>query len=169
MIVVEDRLKEIFGFLPQINGYDPVFGYGNKVQLSTFIKSANDRGSDVYPLIWLLYPNKEDHKKRGREVECEDLTLILAVNTKASLSNKERIENVYKQYLIPLADNVRYVLESASIANLNPEFEIIKFPNYSGDLSNGEENYTVDRWDALKCVFSISINNKCLNDIRFKL
>lgn len=171
MIVVEDRLAEIFAYLPEMSYsvgstlFKPVFRYGNQVELAAFLKAAETDGFSPYPLIWLLYPINENHNVRGRKVTVQQLTLILAVNSSKVALNPERMETTFKKVLIPLYDNIETAFKSASSINASPEVEIIKFPNYSGDRSDGDSNFTVDRWDALKTIWNVSINDVCLRPL----
>lgn len=171
MIVVEDKLKAIFNFIPEMSYtagstlYKPVFGFGNKLELVAFIKQAETNEFNTYPLIWLLYPFNEKHKNWGRKVEIEDLTLILAVNASKTMLNDERLETTFKRVLIPLYENIETLFKRASTLNVSSEVGVVKFPNYSGDLSDGDSNFTVDRWDALKTIWNVTINDFCLKDI----
>ena len=171
MIVIENVLKEVFSYLPEMSysknstPYKPVFKYGDTVELAEFIRQAAEKGYETYPLIWLLYPYRENHVKRGRGVVIEDLTLILAVNTSAAMLNDERLATTFEKVLNPLYENVHKVMTRAASLNVDPETEIVKFPNYSGDLSNGEQNFTIDRWDAIKTIWNVYVNDKCLRKI----
>jgi len=160
-IVVEDRLREIFAYLPAIDGYIPVFGCGDQRELNAFL--VNKKAEAPYPLIWLVYPYSEQHKRT--KVELESITLILAVETNQAMLNLQRIEDVYKVFLYPLLDNIKYVFRVASIMNLSDEYDVWKYPNYSGDANLGEENETIAIWDALKVNFNCTINDKCLKPI----
>lgn len=171
MIVVEDQLKAIFDYLPSMSyevrgsSFKPVFGYGDQMELNEFLKSKESDETRPYPLIWLLYPYKELHKKKV--VELNDLVLILATNTNAKLSNSERIETNFKRILIPLYDNVFKVLQRAVTVSLIEEVEIIKFPNYSGDNRDDDNQaFSTDLWDAMKTVWNLNINESCLKHIK---
>lgn len=171
MIIVEDKLKEIFEYLPAMKyevgsvlSFKPVFGYGSQIELNKFLKSKESDQSHPYPLIWLLYPYKELHKRK--EVDLEGMVLILATNTNSQMLNSERIDTNFKKVLIPLYDNVHAVLKRAVNVNLIEETEIIKFPNYSGDNNREEEAFTTDLWDAMKTIWKLSINTACLKEIK---
>lgn len=171
MIVVEDKLKAIFDYLPLMEyevgsaSFKPVFGYGDQMELNTFLKNKESDLTRPYPLVWLLYPYKELHKKKV--VELKDLVLILATNTNARLSNSERIQTNFKKVLIPLYDNVFTVLKRAVNISLIEEVEIIKFPNYSGDNRDDDNQaFSTDLWDAMKTVWNFNINNSCLKNIK---
>ena len=167
MIVVEDKLKEIFERLPAMkyevggaHSFIPVFGYGSQIELNKFLKSQESEQTHPYPLIWLLYPYKELHKKK--KVELDDLVLILATNTNSQMLNKERIDTNFKKVLIPLFDNIQKAFKLAVNVNLLQEVEVVKFPNYSGDDDKESSSFTTDLWDAMKTIWQISINTACL-------
>lgn len=169
-IIVEEKLASIFDYLPSMrysNGlelFKPVFRYGDQKELNVFLKSYESEQSSPYPLIWLLYPNKEIHHKK--KVELPDLTLILAVNTNDKMLNNERIATTYKKLLIPLYENVFRALQKATNVNLVEKVDMIKFPNFGDKDYDSEESFTTDLWDALKTTWKIEITNACLKDIK---
>lgn len=167
-IILEDRLSEIFSYIPPIvnqNGleFKPTFMYGDESHLVDFLKQKKSQSS-VYPIIWLVYPSIEKHSKS--EVKFSNLTIILAVETNSVMLNNERLVGTYKAVLIPLLDSLRNVLLKANIANIENEFTITKFPNYSDDSEQKEGNIATYVWDALKVSFSGTINKNCLKPIK---
>lgn len=172
MNIVENRLSEIFDYLPlmsySVNGteYKPKFGYGTQKHLNDFIINSAQNLVDIYPLIWLLYPYREEHTNKGRKVEVKELTLILAVNASKTMNTEERLTTTFNKVLFPLYDNVILSFFRANTVNMQDLIKVVKFPNYSGDNLSGEENFTVDRWDALKVIISICFNDACLTPIK---
>lgn len=163
IVIVEDRLQEMFNILPTVQSFQPTFGYGDKKELNAFIK--NQRSSrDFYPLIWLLYPYVEDHNKT--DVYIDKLDLILACNTNAVDRNEKRLQEAFKKVLYPLADNIVTLFNRANIVNWKTEFKIVKHPNYASNESKDEHAGTFI-WDALKFTTSLSITDDCLKQIRF--
>jgi hypothetical protein len=172
MIVVEDRLKEVLELLPEMSytvgstTYKPIFRYGTKKDLKTFLSKAEAHGFNPYPLIWLLYPYVEKHMTRSKRVLITDLTLILAVNTSKAMANKARIDTTFKKVLFPLYDNVFNYFRKANTISVQESVEIIKFANYSGDLYDADADKLPDRWDALKTVWNLDVNDSCLRSIK---
>lgn len=149
--------------------FNPVFSYGDKKELNAFL--ANNKISRPYPLIWLLYPYSEKQSKK--RVNLKDLVLILAVNTKLSLSAQERHEKTMKKILIPLLNNVIKVFTRAVNVDFNSVFEVVKFHNYSDNeiavfRNIKEESKTIDLWDAIKVTLDLSINTACLKSINME-
>ncbi len=169
-IIVEDRLKELFDTLPAINGFSPVFKYGDQKELMAFLRSTKGDASKPYPLIWYVYPNSETDNGKDQDVNLT-LSLVMAVNNgKTSMLNDERKETTYKTILEPLRNNVRTALKKASILTLtgaDDRFITTKFPNYSGDDNNMTENELQDVWDAIKQVQEVTINDNCLKTILY--
>lgn len=162
LIVVEDRLEQIFAFLPKtVNSkneeFTPVFMYGNQNELNIFLNTK--RTTSKYPLIWLIYPFEEHHKRT--RVELNDISIVIATETNGVMLNKERMETSYKKILFPLYDNIRDLFSRANIMNVDGDFTLFKHPKYSGD-DEAIENMAVDIWDAIKITFSCSITNDCL-------
>lgn len=169
MIVVEDRFTEMFEYLPSMKGprellFKPTFMYGDEKQLLDFLKQ-NKSGESKYPLIWLVYPYTEKHKRSL--VSFSNLSLVLAVETNSVMLNPERMKQTYAKVLIPLFNNIKECFSKANIVSNLSEYDVVKFPNYSED--KGENNEATYVWDALKVTFDGSLNSNCLQPIKFKI
>lgn len=169
MIIIEDRLAEMFAYLPEMKNtndvsFKPTFMYGTQKQLLDFLRQ-NSKGESKYPLIWLVYPFEETHTRSG--VEFKNLPLVLAVETNSKMLNSQRMKETYAKVLIPLFDNIKICFNNANISNSSNEYHVTKFPNYSHD-TNEEENEATFIWDALKVTFDGKLNSNCLRPIYFK-
>ena len=165
-IVIEERLAEMFEYLPAMKSakavaFKPVFMYGNELQLLDFLRQ-NSTGKSVYPLIWLLMPFEETHKRSS--VDFSDLTLILAVETNKVMLNDQRLKETYKKVLMPLCDNIIHCFKTANISSITNKYTITKYPNYS---KSSEANKATYIWDALRISFSGYLNSNCLKPIYF--
>ena len=170
-INVEERLAGMFAYLPNsvsISGsttLKPIFGYGDLKELNAFLKVKHtDRSRTPYPLIWLLYPYGENHTKT--DVSIKKLSLILAMQTNASMGNVERMNKTFNKVLLPLLDNIHTLFIRANITSYDEEFELTKYPNYS-DNSGADEHAGIFIWDALKVELDLIITDDCLKNIRF--
>lgn len=166
-IIVEDRLKEVFEYLPELYGndnapYKPVFKHGDEKELHAFFKES--QGATHYPLIWLVWPYREEHKHRTKVV-VSGLELILAVETSSEMNNTERIEKTFKPILYKLLDSILEVFRVGNTVSFDGDFEIQKYGNYS-DTEQGEESKFLDLWDAIKLTTNITINDSCLREIK---
>lgn len=165
-IVVEDRLAEMFDLLPDIKGFKTRFGFGDIKELNAFLRNRDKLPTkNIYPLIWLLYPYKEEHNTRS--VNISNLELIVAVQTNSSMENSQRIEETYKEVLFPLLDNINSLFLKANIVNMGEEYEVTKYPNYSSSDS-GEEHGGTFIWDAMKLTYDMRLTDDCLKNIIFK-
>jgi hypothetical protein len=170
LIVVEDRLQEIFDYLPEMKvdgnpkSFKVRFEYGDEKELVAFLKATETETSRPYPLIWLVYPHKETHLKT--RVKLESVKLVIAVDTAKAMLNPERLKVSYKTILMPLCNNIVKVLTKANIINIEHEFNITKYPNYSGKESGDGKHFTTDIWDAIQLTFSCYINGACLKEIK---
>lgn len=167
-IVVEDKFREIFSYLPDMVGaddddddeYPVVFKLGDQKELIAFLK--NEKGNvSPYPLIWLVYPFIEVHSKT--KVTLENVSFVLAVETNQEMFYEDRLEKTYKTVLLPLFDNIKELFKYANIISTDEVYSLIKYPNYSGEDDGDEESKTTDIWDAIKITFSCSIIDYCLN------
>ena len=166
-VIVEDRLKEMFAYLPTMLGadanlYPVVFKSGDQKELLAFFQQS--QGKTNYPLLWLEMPYQEKHINRKR-VDVDRLSLILAVETNAEILNSERLENTFKPILYPLLDRVLDVFTVSNTLDYDSNFEIMKFSNYS-DQAEGEAGTFADIWDAIKLTLDVSINDNCLREIK---
>jgi|KBSMisStaDraftv2_1062788.scaffolds.fasta_scaffold627483_1 hypothetical protein len=168
MIIIENRLAEMFFYLPEMKNsadvaFKPTFMYGTQKQLLDFLRQ-NSSGKSVYPIIWLVYPYVETHTRSN--VSFKKLTLVLAVETNSSMLNSQRMKETYEKVLIPLYDNIKHCFNSANISNSSDVYEVVKFPNYS-ESEKETENEATYIWDALKVSFDGTLNSNCLNPIYF--
>jgi hypothetical protein len=168
MIIAEDRFEEIFAYLPVIKNssdveFQPLFRYGDNLELLVFLKNQIGNTKRPYPLIWLLYPYEEDHTRTN--LNLKDVVLIIATETNAESNYQQRMEENYKKVLIPLYENIRLAFMRANILSTDDKYKIVKYPNFGRPEENVSE--TIDLWDAMKITFDCSINNVCLQKIRF--
>ena len=161
MIVVEDRLSEIFEFLPPINGFNPVFRYGDDKELNTFLSSYDGKSSTPYPLIWLVYPYTE--KQSRRHVEITNMKFILAVRNNEVMLYDERIIKTFKGLLIPLYNNIIESFKKANTMLTDDEYNVVKYPNYG----SGEEAKANDIWDAITITTDVEFNDFRLLNIKY--
>ena len=139
-IVLEDRLREIFAFLPTIKGFQPVFKQGDHKELIAFFQES--QGNTNYPLIWLDMPYEEEHLNRKR-VKVNSLNLILAVQTNSEMRYSERLETTFATVLMPLLDSVLDAFTVANTLSYDSNYKIVKFGNYS-EQAEGTEGAFVD-------------------------
>lgn len=166
-IIVEDRLQELFNYLPEMddidltgNKYKPVFKYGDQKELLAFLK-LNQKVS-IYPLIWLVYPHNEVH--HNNRVVLENISLVLAVEGNINSLNEERMQITFNKILIPLFNNIKTLFQLGSIINVGETYNVTKYPKYSY-LEDSEQNNVTAIWDAMKITFNCDISNRCLKPI----
>lgn len=162
MIVVENKLVQAFDTLPNIGGKKPTYRWGNEHHLLKQLELFQKKSKTPYPLIYQVSNTQKPNVQR-KTVEV-DLQLILAVrSTNTSLLNENRWAMNYKDFLFPLAENIRKLFFKSQMFLWNGEYDLLEFPNYG----NGKENFTIDIWDALRFDTTITITNNCLNKIYF--
>tara|TARA_R110000787_G_scaffold38935_2_gene97765 strand:+ start:871 stop:1509 length:639 start_codon:yes stop_codon:yes gene_type:complete len=159
-IVAEDRLKEMFDTLVPFTGsngglFQPIFRYGDQKELSSFLKTTQSQDKP-YPLIWLEYPYTESHTIN--RVKLEGVSLVLAVESNSVMYNPERLESSFKEFLLPLWDNINQTFRRSNTIDTVENFTLTKFPNYD---TRENKNKTTTIWDAVKVTFDCSINSNC--------
>ena len=164
MIIVEDRFKEMFDYLPELENddaeYEVVFKVGDKYEMDAFLKVESLKSP--YPLIWLLYPFIE--KQKEKSVDLENVSIVLAVDTSSEMLSEQRLDETYKKVLIPLYENIVKLFRLSNTISANGEYDVTKFMNYS-DESGDNESKVAELWDAMKVTFSCTINSNCLKTI----
>ena len=170
MIIVEERLKELFATLPKItvgqSSFAVSFDFGSHKDLLRFMNSQRKfQGGVSYPLIWLETPIEREVMRDGR-INLSGLTLILATLSNSQQSNNERLENTFKPTLIPLQ---KLVLESllksgfTQIINDGQRSET----NYYNYGVNESEHEATDIWDVIKIELDLIMDSKCLRCINY--
>lgn len=166
MIIIEEILDTAFSQLPEIDGFKPIFDWGDGYELLAIMKRYAMENKSIYPLI---YKTSVGSEQANGEASF-DLTMVLAtLNTEVSLSNRERWAMSYKNVLYPLVNNIEAAIKQSGFFTWNGEFTIKEVPNYG----ENKENISTDIWDALE--FSISSssikitnsNTDCINNIIF--
>lgn len=170
-IIVEDVLEEVFSYLPDMafsstgEKFPVRFGYGDEKELNVFL--ANREISDVYPLIWLLYTQKEQHLKTS--VKLPEANFILAVTTNQTMEYRERIKLTYGKVLMPLLTNIRLLFNQSNVISIDQkdkQMTVLKYPKFSeNELKN--KNGTIAIWDALKITVNLDIIQGCIKPIKF--
>jgi hypothetical protein len=152
MIVVEEFLDGLFDDLPLIDGFKSIYKWGNKDHLLKQIELFSKSSQTPYPLIY----QTSNVSKQGND-ECEvSLSLVLACqNTNVDLTNEERWAMSFRNVLNPLTQNIENILKRSGQVTWTGNYTKTDFPNYG----NGEENFTIDKWDAVLLELTIKISN----------
>jgi len=159
MIIVEERLTNVFSQLPEIDGLKPQYESGNDDHLNKFLIAMAKDSKSAYPLIYQV-SNSDDQDSRANHT-IVNLVLILATrNTQTELLNSNRYAMSYRNVLNPLLENIEKAFYRAGIFDWDGKYKIEKFMNY-GD---GKANKTVDIWDAIRFSTTITINGNCINN-----
>ena len=170
MIIVEDRLRELFATLPAItvgqSSYPVTFDFGSHRDLLRFMNSERKfQGGVSYPLIWLETPFEREVMRNG-QVNISNLTLVLATLSDSEQSNTERLEVAFKTTLIPLSQLVlESLLKSGFTQIINDgQRKETNFYNYGVDET---ESQTTDIWDVIKIELDLIMDSKCLQCINY--
>ncbi len=152
MIVVEKFLETLFVNLPLIDGFTTVYKWGNKLHLLKQLELYSKEAKTIYPLIY----QTSNSSVQGKG-ECETkLSLVLACqNLNVDLTNEQRWAMSYENVLYPLVENIENVFRASGSVTWNNSYTITEFPNYG----SGEENFTIDKWDAILLETTIKITN----------
>lgn len=165
MIVVEDRLRDLFGLIPEIrintsNTKKLTFSFGRDDAINSFIEVNK---STCYPLVWML-PSKDVYNRNERKTTKKLSLIIATLETRDDLLNEHRYKGSFKHILNPLTNYIIQALENSSITDvISDEITTYKDPKFT----DADENPSIDKWDAIRLDCEIEINNHCLNDIKW--
>ncbi len=166
---VEDKIRELVCTIPPLvyqgESYDITFKPGDQMELNHYL--LNKEG-EMYPLIWLLTGFSEEQKRK--EYYCENVNIIIAVQSNGSIYFEERLDVNYKDKIFPLLKNFKKAITRGNTVSLeNDFFRVQKFPNYSArELASSDDQDTsasTDIWDAVKVTMSLRVFNRCLKEI----
>jgi len=163
MIVVEDKLAQAFDLLPEIQGFKPRYESGNDIHLNKYLKEMADSSKSPYPLIYQV-SNKDEGNNIDSTTKSRLVFVLATREKKTELLNSNRLKMSFKNVLIPLCENMFTLFNKAGIFIWDGTYTVEKFYNY-GD---GENNKTIDIWDALRLTIDLGINENCINkNIKF--
>lgn len=169
MIIVEQRLAEVFEQLPEVGGFKPVYKWGNEHHLIKQLVLFEKQSKSPYPLIYQIsMTDTQDGNKKEANTRLE---LIIATrNIETDLLNENRWAMSYENVLFPLAKNIEKCFTKAGIFRWSERYRLTKYPNFGGEPNtNQKSNFTTDIWDALKLELldEITVKDGCINEISF--
>jgi len=161
MIVVEERLMELFELLPLIDNKKPIYHFGDGIELNKFVIG---RKNDLYPLIYQTSIREEQQTKQ--KLVQTQLEIFLATQTITDLYNTQRWATSYKNILLPLFVNIDIALKRSGIISASEwQYIIDKIPNYNRIEDN--KNGGVDFLDVLRFRLDITMNGSCIKRFNF--
>jgi hypothetical protein len=162
-MILEERLISVFEQLPEVDGFKPVYHFGDDVEFNRFILKSTD---SVYPLIWQLIKRESDDDIR-KNIKT-DLEFFIAVrNLNVDMFNTERWETSYKNVLVPVYENIKKAFIRSGIVRSDFVYEVFKKPNYS-QIDNNDKNKTIDIIDAILVRLpNAEITKDCVRIIKF--
>lgn len=162
MIIVEERLAELFNTLPTVDGFKIYFDSGNAKYLNRFLAGHFSDGKAPYPLIWMLETD-EEHDREQNEVVKPLQLIICTRNENVNMYNPERWQTSYKNILVPVYDLVKDLLETSKISDIESKtIKVRKEPNYTKvDTAKKKDGKSpvIDIWDALFMACTVRIND----------
>jgi len=163
MIVVEERLAEVFAQLPPIGGVACKYHFGDGIEANKFIKGANH---DVYPLVYQTSNNWTGMVVPEIEVETDLVLLLCVQNLNQDMYNSERWATSYRNVLLPLFENVDKALQRSGIISSDYRYSVRNYPNYS-ERESKENNKFIDIVDAIEVSLRVTISANCVQTINF--
>lgn len=161
MIIVEDRLRDLFAQLPSINGFKPKFNWGSQDTLNLYLSQLKQ--TNKYPLIWLV-ENPENVTLRSVEKSVKLIIAKQSVHTKNT--NPIIWDTEFKEVLNPVLENVLKALDRSTITEIKSDkWKVQRISNYSED--NGKNAKTIDNWNVIILELDVYFNSNCLRPVTF--
>jgi len=162
-MIIEEKLNAIFDQLPEIDGFKPVYHFGDEIEFNRFILKSQ---KSIYPLIWQLI--KEESDDDLKEKVTTDLEFFIAMrNLETDMFNTVRWETSYKNVLTPMYQNIKKAFKQSGIIKSDFNFGVLKQPNYS-QIDNNDKNKTIDIIDVIFVRLpATEITNGCIKTIKF--
>ena len=162
MIVVEEKLKELFETLPPYeeggNSFQPTFDLGTEEDINKLLRSDNTAFKMPYPLIWLITPVATVGDK---SVRC-DLEFIVATQNKVTdLNNLKRLETTFTNVLFPLINNMIIAFDQSGFSRITNRKAITR-TNYFNHVQS------TDIWDAIRFGCNLEIRNSSIKKIIYQ-
>lgn len=157
MIVVEEKVNEVFKQLPTILDNKPLYAWGDEMHLDTWVKRRTSHGAYNYPLIYQT-SKKEKQNILSNEVETFWEAIVATQNTNTALLNDERWALSFRNELNPISENIVKGFELAGFTIVDG---IVDTERY-GNFGDGNKNFTIDIWDALTIKCKLIINTNCI-------
>ena len=166
MIILENRLTEVFDQLPAIDGFKPVYKWGNTKHLNAIIKMFSENNKTPYPLIYQLSETSVQDTIKN-EASARLVLIVACQNTDVSLLNENRWAMSYQNILYPMVANIEKCFDRSGVTQWDGQYTMTNYPNYGNDATT--ENPQIDIWDAVRIELTnpIIINNRCIHTIKF--
>lgn len=163
MIVdVHKQMIKAVASLPLIDGFKPVYEFGDEMHLNLILKRYSQDKRQLYPLIYNI-TNRTEQESRKNYANTRLQLVIATRNLHTEYKNTERWATSYNNVLFPLVINLDILFNKSQMFITDGEFELFEFPNYG----NNKENETQDIWDALRLDTEIKITNNCLGSFKY--
>ena len=157
MIVVEEKVNEVLSQIPASLDNAPLYAWGDEIHLDAWVKRRNKHGAYNYPLIYQT-SKKEKQDIIGNRVETFWEAIIATQNSNTTLLNDERWALSFRNELNPIAENIIKGFELGGFIIVDGTVEVERY----GNFGDGNENFTIDIWDALTFKCNLVINDNCV-------
>jgi len=165
MIVFEEKLRELIGLMPDLNGTYPIrYDWGTVDVLNKYLTLPETVSK--YPLIWLVTDSTKRDLLKSKVSRTTRL-VIATMSNDVDGFNFQQYQTDYKYILLPTYENLIKLLNSSGVSKIigNSIVEEMK-PNYSF-RDNGKG--LIDVWNALVIDLDIELTEGCINQVKFTI
>lgn len=152
--------------LTELSGVDVIYEYGTLIELQTRIKIKDDRASQKYPLIWLVWERPNNQKQfRGSlsslSYNVSPLVFIIA-KTNEDYTSSERNENIFKPLLMPIYEKLLIAITRNRNINIGTNIDHDEYEHYFWGMDDDGRTILSDINDAIELkLIDINIIDKC--------
>ena len=152
--------------LTALLGVNVVYEYGTLIELQKRIAVKDGRGSQKYPLVWLVWERPDNLKKfRGafsnRIYNVSPLVFIIA-KTQPDYSSIDRNTNIFKPILLPIYQKLLMAVEHHRNFNTGNFIDHDEYEHYYWGMNNEGKTVLSDLNDAIELkLIDLEVVKKC--------
>ena len=160
MIVFEDKIQQLVDLIPQIDGFDTTFYWGNGAEDVNHYLTLDET---PYPFIFLT-STEESYNLNAEQIEKDCVFILANPEINKGDTNNVRLANNYQNILNPLLNYFVDVLNNSSISQISPQsINTRKIPNYGQSNKNGQ----IVIWDVIQLKCKVLLYDRCLKPFSF--
>lgn len=149
-----------------LSGVSVIYEYGTLIELQKRIAVKDGRGTQKYPLVWLVW-ERPDNKKEFRgnfsnnSYKVSPLVFIIA-KTQPDYSSTDRNTNIFKPVLLPIYQKLLLAVEHHRNLNTGNFIDHDEYEHYFWGMNDDQKTVLSDLNDAIELkLLNIEVVKKC--------
>lgn len=166
VVVKTNTLIQADSSLSALVGVDVIYEYGTLIELQKRIKIKNNRASQKYPLVWLVWERPDNLKQfRGNytnnSYKVSPLVFIIA-RTDENYSSVDRDNEIFKPTLLPIYEKILLAIRSHKNFNVGNFIQHDEYEHYFWGMDDDGKTILSDINDAVELkLIDMNIVSRC--------